>query len=320
MKKKPLLLIVAGAISVMTLWTAAFFLQIGTPTPSSQWIADVYRAKEEALKKSTPPRIILIGGSGTLFGFDSDRIREDTGITTINFGTHAGLGLDYLLYRAKRVLRPGDIAVVVPEYAHFSYTGPKEETQIDFIVSRDPDYFFEKPWTEKIRYISAMPLMRLMKGVFHKFRKNSSAPKGLYGAHNINKWGDQINIREEQRTESDLLRLSTAKPAVIGTITPESKKIFNDFASFAKSLNVRLYMAPPAILDHQNYHSKKAEDFFSDIRKTAKETGYIYLGRAEDFIMPKNMFFNTIYHLNRSGIEERTARFIALLKPHLERN
>ncbi len=315
--KNRLLLIVAGAILAMSLWTALFFFQIGAPTTSSEWIDNIYKKKERLIEESTPPRIILIGGSGTLFGFDSLKICKSTGIKTINFGTHAGLGIDYILYRAKKVLRSGDIAVIVPEYSHFTYTGPKEETQIDFVISRDRDYFFNRPWNEKLQYIYRMSLPRLMSGIYHKLNKTKINVNGLYGVHNINNLGDQINIKKSQRTKSDIMRLKTAKPANIASISTESRKILEKFSIFAKSMNVDIYMTPPAILDHKIYHTQKYKNFFSNIRKLAEELGYTHIGNENDFIMPEDMFFNTIYHLNSTGVEKRTARFIALLKPYI---
>ena len=60
------------------------------------------------------PRILVFGGSATRISFDSVIVIRKVGIPTVNFGTHAGLGLAYILDRAKRAMQPGDIVLLAP--------------------------------------------------------------------------------------------------------------------------------------------------------------------------------------------------------------
>jgi hypothetical protein len=85
-------------------------------------------------------RIIIIGGSGTHYGFSGSEVSRLTGLPAVNFGTHAGLGLSYLLYRAKQILQPGDFAVLVIE-PNLYWSDDKPSTVLaEFLLRYDLPY------------------------------------------------------------------------------------------------------------------------------------------------------------------------------------
>lgn len=315
--KRNFILIMAGALSALLAWGAMFAFLLYYPLGGKLTLDSIYEIKEKALATTPPPRIVLIGGSGTLFGFDSEAITRATGIETFNYGTNAGLGLDYLLYRAKRILQPGDKAVLVLEYEHYAYDGPREETQIQYVIDRGGDYFSGLPITEKLQYVAGMPVMRMLKGIYYRLSPRDIPLTGVYARENFNKRGDLIDINVSKRPERDLLRLVNASPVVMNGITPHARRILKSFARFAQANDIEIFMAPPAILDKPAYHTDKARAFYRQIRQLADDLDIVALGNPEDFAMPERDFFDTIYHLHNASRTRRTARFIALLKPHL---
>jgi hypothetical protein len=76
--------------------------------------------KFKTLNSLRGSRIVFIGGSGLGMGMVTSAMQERLRLTCYNLGLHAGLGLIYQLKAVQTVLRAGDIAVVVPEYANFS--------------------------------------------------------------------------------------------------------------------------------------------------------------------------------------------------------
>src|SRR5665213_1257330 len=63
------------------------------------WINNLLQQKQLIAKRKAlkGPRLVIIGGSGVLFGCDAELIEKKLNIPTVNFGTHAGLGMRYLL-------------------------------------------------------------------------------------------------------------------------------------------------------------------------------------------------------------------------------
>ncbi len=315
--KGNLLLILAGAATALLVWTGMFAFLLYYPLGGRLTLDSIYEIKERGLAQTPPPRIVLVGGSGTLFGFDSTAITRATGIETFNYGTNAGLGLDYLLYRARHVLKPGDKAVLVLEYEHYAYDGPREETQIQYVVDRGGDYFATLPLLEKLQYVAAMPVMRMLKSIYYRLSPRDIPLTGVYAQENFSERGDLINIDVSLRPERDLLRIINAPPVAMNGISAHARRILSDFARFARANGIELFLAPPAILDKPAYHTDKARAFYRQIEEMARELGIVPLGDPEDFTMPEQDFFDTVYHLHNASRARRTARFIALLKPYI---
>src|SRR4051794_11320917 len=106
------------------------------------------------------PRLVLVGGSGTLYGIDAELIERKTGVPTVNFGTHAGLGLRYLLTRARRELRPGDRVLLAPEYELLADDGGGhfEPMARGFVLTFDKRYLAETDPADAVRILYTVPL------------------------------------------------------------------------------------------------------------------------------------------------------------------
>lgn len=65
------------------------------------------------------PRLVIIGGSNTRFGFDSRVLRDSLGLEPVNMGVHIGLGLDFMFDEVEDRLAAGDVLLVSAEYNHF---------------------------------------------------------------------------------------------------------------------------------------------------------------------------------------------------------
>ncbi len=177
---------------------ALLYSQLGIPTESSQFAYDIIQ-KKKAISASIPgPRLLLVGGSSVLFGLNAKMIEEQTGRRTVNMGTHAGLGLDYILYLAKKVARPGDTILIVIEYE--LYTGrPDVENHDDFILARDPEFFRQMSLLDKVDMATRVPFKRFQKG-FRNARVPEKAlrpdPPYTEAATYLNDHGDEIGIRK----------------------------------------------------------------------------------------------------------------------------
>src|SRR4051812_31724248 len=105
---------------IISLITSVILLTIGWMTvvrfsqPSIQaiWAHGLYQRKTFAADRIQEPKIVIIGGSGAHYGYSAREISRETGLPVVNFGSHAGLGLPYILYKARKVLKPNDFAVL----------------------------------------------------------------------------------------------------------------------------------------------------------------------------------------------------------------
>src|ERR1022692_1229931 len=87
-----LVALLAGFLLMFGLLVGAFCLNLGVPSPSSRWAFELNQKKRHMADQAASPRLLLVGGSATLFGLSAKEIEAQTGCHTINLGTHAALG------------------------------------------------------------------------------------------------------------------------------------------------------------------------------------------------------------------------------------
>src|SRR5512141_1791139 len=87
----------AGFLLAVGVTAFAFSLNLGVHTPASRWAYQITQKKESLARQRPPPRLLLVGGSATLFGLNARELEHQTGCPTLNLGTHAALGTAYLL-------------------------------------------------------------------------------------------------------------------------------------------------------------------------------------------------------------------------------
>ena len=88
-----LALALVAALTAGSFYVALFFFQLGPFMPADYWIRDAFVIKEylaEATEEG--PRILVVAGSGSLFGIDSGLIERETGRRTINLAINGGFG------------------------------------------------------------------------------------------------------------------------------------------------------------------------------------------------------------------------------------
>src|SRR6185503_4810607 len=95
-------------LALLAVYFALLYWQLGVPTRASIWAYEMNRKKLERAASLDGPKLLLVGGSATLFGMHAELIERGLNYPTVNLGTHAGLGSAYMLYLAKKAAKPGD--------------------------------------------------------------------------------------------------------------------------------------------------------------------------------------------------------------------
>ena len=147
----------------VSVFIGMLYTQLGIPTASSQWIFDMSQKKARLAARIPGPRLLVVGGSGALFGVSAQMIEQQTGVPTINMATHAGIYLDYHLYRIKEIARPGDTILLVCEYEFYAN---RYDTKVsdNYFLARDPDFFRQMPLLSKMAMATRVPFKRFQEG------------------------------------------------------------------------------------------------------------------------------------------------------------
>lgn len=279
------------------------------------------RDKHLLLKSSPSPKIILVGGSNLAFGVDSQEIEQKTGYHAVNMGLHAMLGLRYMLSEIKEDLTTDDIVIISLEYEHFStpvINGGEELFQMllfcpELISYLDYKHFL--PMVKNIPKVLQISFRWIVDSVYEKLFLHKIPKKKIYVRSAFNRYGDATHHLDLPSPEKFLHEIAIPSSFSTGS---EEVLVLNNFLVNAKKKHVKVYFLFPSIPDYTfNQYKNNINNFYQWLKRNVKIP---ILSTPEYFVLPKDNFFDTPYHLNRKGRELRTQKMISTLKKILKNN
>jgi hypothetical protein len=315
-----------GLVMALVLNLAAFGLVLGVPTESSRWTFEINRRKQELARATSPPRLLLVGGSGLLFGVSAREIERQTGCRTLNLGTHVALGTPYILAKARNVAQPGDTILLILEYELYVSSGAIKRTGadsvwLDYLVARDPAYFHQAPLSEQWNIFMLTPIARLkiaLKNLLNPGRYPTHITGGgVYNSDNINPWGDQTH-HPRGAAHLDLNRAETSQTLSKFPPQPAGFPAVASFCQWAAANHIRVLASYPNIVDGPRLRTPAAKQAAGRIAGFFSDLGVPVIGDYTDAILPPGQFFDTVYHLDEEAALARTQRLIEKLRPYLE--
>lgn len=313
-----LLGLAGGALVFAAAWVALILGQLGTPQGGSAWIDGVTEKKLAFAASIDAPKLVVVGGSNTLFGTDTSLLAEAYDRPAVNMGVNAGLRLPLVLRAAKPALAPGDIAILPLEYPMYTYDGEINATFIDYLMSHADLFAEEDLWTQ-LRVLAAVSLDRVLAG--WQDLPEGYRPTGVYGPQSIDAWGDQMNTGIEHRPAAQHAAVVADAPETYGADAPADPAAWDVLAAFrdwAAARDICLIFVPPAFMDHPSYHDDPAEAaFYGGLAEAVRAHGLTFLGDPYAFMHPPEDFFDTKYHLVEAARTAWTERLIRTLGPDL---
>ena len=293
---------------------------LGPTTHSSGDASFIYFADKHKMKiadQTQGHRIVLLGGSGAFYSVRAKTLQSQFGIPVINNALHAGLGIDYLLYRARKSLRPGDTAILFLEYSH--YLQPKTTwTLADYLLPHDIPYFATQPLERQIDLVRKLSPYEYGTRVYDAFSNRPIDGKEILSRFNDR--GDLIaNLRTSQK---NFQRVNLSK------LTPMNKKnmrlrdeninSITNFILWCQKNGIVVIAGYPAFMDFPIYHSgEKERAFFQSVESYYHSHGIATLGKPADFMFPKSMFFDSAHHMHNEGAAVMTDLVARRLEPIL---
>lgn len=336
-----------GGTALATMGFAALYLglvffQVGVlESKNSEYNADLYYDKLRFAEKIREPKIAVIGGSNVMFSVGCSTLSSTLGLPCVNAGTTAQLGLDYLLYKAKDFLRPGDTAVLSIEWHH--YTDPRVGYQqwkkednlpivfqpytlselwgwepvfnrnaISYFLANDPGYFWQLHAREKALFLLGIENERVITGLQAKI------------------FGTPFHVTEE----FDNLETTGNTPQNIG---PYERKLLSrlrpmqypplqetygvhslrNFLKWCRENSILVVGAFPSVTHFPEYDQGTLEPLFTSVQNFYHENEVPTLGKPEEFFYPATWFYDTMYHLTSDKRKIHSQRLADLLLPTL---
>ncbi len=318
-EKKFVVGFVLGLSLTLGLFYWVFRLQLGVPTSSSQWSWAINAKKRQLAEAAGSPKLLLVGGSSTLFGLSAQEIQAKTGVPTVNLGTHFALGSEYILHLTRKVARPGDTVLLAFEYEAYGDRF-RDELFYDYLLARDPDYFNALPLYQRVQTAMFISSSRLQRGL--RSRGKPFAPTYFfpYDIKQINEFGDFFGATQDLRPPGQPYLASASRILSIKGVSLNSSgfAILADFIRWARQNRISVLATFPSICHRQEYESPTARRVIHDIESFYASLGVPVVGTAEEAMLPPDLFFDTSYHATEKGAQERTKRLLTYLEPLLK--
>jgi hypothetical protein len=298
-------------ISASTILLIVALFVLFSPIVFSSFISDKnhYIAatidKENRLKNVKSPRIIIIGGSGSAYSINSEVIEDSLNLPVINMALAYGLGLDFMLNEVVNNINKNDKIVVVPEY-YLPLEGNNKLLSLVNDLNPDAKNYIELNAEDRLRLI-LVNFQRVGSSIFYniKNKKDSIATRNTFNAN-----GDVIFHLEKPNTRP----LKDQEKLTKKLYNKEINKL-NWFAKTIESKGAKMYLSFAAYPITEYAKNKEAINFFESRIKT--EVNCKILNKPEDNLYDEAEFFDTVYHLNKTGRSKRANYLIKVLKQAL---
>lgn len=333
-----------SVVGSMGVYFGALVLGVGYGLPllknAEVWLKDVYAVKDRLNSKPTELRRVLIfGGSNVLFGFNGAMIEANTPYAFINYGTHAGLPINYQVDKILHTARSGDIVFYSPVFRAFFATEPYEDYwYIQNMMSWDKEY--GKFITQKHRILAYLyndPMrifQNLAKILVRSLLKDPATPKATATPTKArSKDGVQIlpcaqefygySYKSLSPNGDFCSQYATSSFAPNESYIDDNAKVsaffiqeFSRLRDFAKARGITLLLLYPVSMENPLFslHDRRTHAKITQLESSLKAQGIYFANSWEEAHFDRKYFYDTGYHLNKHGVELHTIAFIKLLR------
>lgn len=291
-------------IIIMTATFSILFLiiSVGLPPQFKNTYQYVINDKIANLIRIKDPKIITISGSSGAFGINTDLIKKETGLETANVSLHAGFGMKFQTEISKANISKGDIVVIAYEDSQWVDNKLSPELVVTAIDDRIEKY----KYVPKENYIDIIQYMPT-----YFFKKLDAAfvtpikASGTYSRSSFDSSGNMTLIRPKSNLPNPVPEKKYGRVNLNKSlISNDMVSYVNDFNDYVKSKGATLVISFSPALD-EVVLSNKAE--ISGFQSSLDERlNAPIISNINDYILGREYFFDTIFHLNSYGEIERT--------------
>jgi hypothetical protein len=304
--KKFLCAIPIGLVAGLLIFMFAVRIQLGVPTASSAWVHEIIERKQRAAQSITAPKLVLLGGSSTLFGIKASVLEAELGTPVINGGLHAGLGMDFILREGKKMLKPGDTVILFPEYELLSF-GEKNRrewaaiTYLDYMLSRNSNHYLTLPIADQIEIALMTPLDRIGMGLKNQWVQEKLSAASEYNTYDVVWLDDHGDMTGHDASRRPALAEDRdqriCEPLIKGiSLEEEGFDLISEFNQWAKANRVKVLAGFPSMVIRKEYDSNRIKTVEGTLRSFYLNQRIDVVGCLRDSLLSRNEFYDTIYH------------------------
>jgi hypothetical protein len=230
----------------------------------------------------------------------------------VNFGTHAGLGLPYILDRAGSILRSGDVVLLAPEYELLQRGGEPNEHTLQFVTFYDRGYLRQRSMTEWPHYIFGYGVLPSLVEGLKQLRAGASHGRADIVLDRLgNARGNTVALSKGRQLAGE----SPVLPPL--PMSRAANEALRRFADIAARRHVRILVIPPSLIRTPGYSDPIYGKFLSGLAKTYSRLGLVMLGDPSQTFLPPGDMYDSVYHANDHGRIRYTNAILSFICPAL---
>lgn len=323
-------------ITIAVFYYSLIFALFPTPVTAEYWVRELLVFKRDIAKNfAGQPKIIVASGSSTLFNIDTNVLSEVLKRPTLNLGLMGGLPLDTIFEEVNTVSAAGDLVIMAlePDYYCREANPGYDPWQVRNAIAWNHTFWQSKNFFQKLALIPALganfPLELIQARLDIIFRPELVAPRlaalddgqvlrkfsahptlpaePIYSIYNMDGLGNMRNINESryagppQRADEDI------------KICPQTLKRLADFVVALKSRSINIVFANTPYMTFEGIDLVKVNDSSKRFSTALEHIAPVIDDRTE-LIFARDLFFDSVMHLNAAGREQRTQRLLARLQ------
>lgn len=290
----------------------------------SQYLGAWYDKKDRIANAIPGPKILFAGGSNVQYGIRAGIVEKSLGVAVVNYGIHAALPFSYILHRVQRVAKPGDTVVLIPEYEYY-FRDPfdSNKVSINYLSICDQE-FLRHSFLKYIHFLFTVPSDIMFARLFTDSKKITDQVKGRYAETEslFDHYGDRNGTSKAKMGDRESRLIETAHATSLAHATPDKYSPFlpgsvlEQFISWCHENRIQLEVGYPNTIYFSEYNEQSAREFLAFHEVFFKKRNIDALMTPQATMLPKEDFFDTVYHLNEEGAIKRTEMIIPELQRH----
>lgn len=279
----------------------------------ADWVHHLFLRKEAALHLApSGPRVLIVGGSGCLFSLDAAVLERELEQPVINLCSHAGVGLEYMLARARRHARAGDTVLLALEYRVLSLPDQAQSNvEWNYFTTWDRRHYLEHGVLDAYRMLYRIPFADIWKSGEGWQKLREGYKEDIKYAYDVMSMTPNGNLHEALGHRQPLqgrLEVQFLPPS------DYARRLVESFAGWARGKGVRVFsLYQAAALDPPDYWRTK--EYFAQIPAWWRGLGIEPQGTPEGAVWPTAYFMDTMQHAGPAVAYQNALNVAAAMRP-----
>jgi hypothetical protein len=304
-------------IILLTFLLLFLFTTVGLGAQFQESYNYVINNKYNYLITEKEPKIIIISGSSGAFGINAKQIEDGVGYKCANISLHADFGMKFQTEISKGNISKDDIVVISYEIVHWNNSHYSAELIMTAIDNNIQLYKYV-PTEEYVDIIRYFPTY-LFKKLDLAMKPKSKEQNGVYRSSAFDENGNMIMERLECKL-NEVVDKEIYGEIVMNdqVVSEEMINYVNEFNDYVNSKGATLLISFPPMLDEAVTSSK--DDIAKFQAYLEENIDAPIISNPNDYILEREYFYDTIYHLNSKGEKLRSDILIRDINNYLNQH